>query len=95
MKKTITVATTPVEFPSGTTFGGIKVTVFNSIDGKIEASGNAPSAPYEVIFDLPAGDYISTYQAIDAESNNLGEAATGESFTILPEVTIDIPVSVS
>ena len=85
------ISTTPTPFPAGTVSGGIRVSVTGpqAID-----TVTLTSAPYHTAPPTTPGDYVETAQAIDSNGADLG-AAVVVSFTIAPDVMIDVPTSIS
>jgi predicted phage tail protein len=88
----VSVATSPVAFPSTTVPAGIVITLSGGI-----APQTVTAAPYSASFsDVAPGTYTASAQAVDASGNALGAAAVSAEFTIAaPDVNVDIPSTVT
>jgi hypothetical protein len=94
-KVVIVLAIAAQSFPVGTTSRGISVSLGNSSQN-VGFSEVLTAAPYSVTFDdVPAGDYVATAQAIDADGNPLGAAVTANIIVEPDAVQVDIPASIS
>ena len=86
----ITVATVLTSFPADTSFQGVRIALGN-LEPIIVAS-----SPYEAVFyDVEAGEYPVTAQALDMNSAALGEQISTTASIFPDALNIDIPSSIS
>jgi len=86
---TVTIATSPQLFPSGTTAGNFRYNLSNGV--------TQDSPDLTVTFpDVAPGTYTASAQRMDASNNLIGAAITSDSFIVPePDVSIDVPHTVS
>lgn len=87
----VNVATQDLPFPSGTTSGGIRITL-TSADSTASPQ-IAATAPFSVTFpDVAPGDYLISAQAITAEGADIGAVVTN-TINVPAPVMITVPLS--
>lgn len=88
----VSIATQQQAFPAGTAAAGIVITLV----GASVAPQHISASPYSASFsDVAPGTYTASAQAVDANGNALGAAATSAPFTIEAPVMVDVPQTVT